>query len=785
MPQMGSLYASMTLESQSFIVGLKKAADQTMASTTAIQKRLDGLSTGLKGTAALLGGSAILAAASRMLDYASSLGEVAQQLGVTTKDLQEYRYIATQTGISQETMDKSLAKLSVTMGQARKGVAGPKAAFAEFSKILGVDILKSSANAGDALALIAGAVAKIKDPTRIASALIPLMGRAAQQLVPALKLGTQGLNSLRDAAQSLGLVLSDDRIARADETADKLSEVKQVLEANITGAVADNARAIFDLANALTVAATASLKFAHDYPIATAAVGGALVGGRIGGPWGAVAGGLGGAYLGNKERALSEDSNMDLRFRASKLRQTAKEYGDAPSEYWRGVMKEALDKEIKLSKQATAAAAAKQQKASPPPVGGAGAGAGSGGGSSKAASDARRAADEAARKAKEQQRNLERVWDDSLRLAQEQFGLEAQLTPSLTERAHYELRRLDLDKEAYEEQLKRRVRDGELTQRQANELRRGNAFNDGLQRDIVQQKLDDDLAKEALDLRKGEIDLEREGLQHALDGARTQDERRRLQLELLDLAYQQKRLDAEAVIVSRTATDAQKKLAQETLDKLGGFQSAERAGIERDTMGPIAAYLDKMPKSAAELNEAYQQVAADGLSSLNDGLADAIVNSQSLGDVFHNVANQILADLIKIALQKTITGALGNAIGGLLGGSSLGGLLGQGNGITSANAVALPGLATGGFFDVTGGAGGVDRNVLSLNGIPAARVNYGERVTVTPANDLGPSGGTTIHQSLTFSGAVDLATRGEVYRVADAARQAAIQGVHEAQRRRG
>jgi hypothetical protein len=47
--------------------------------------------------------------------------------------------------------------------------------------------------------------------------------------------------------------------------------------------------------------------------------------------------------------------------------------------------------------------------------------------------------------------------------------------------------------------------------------------------------------------------------------------------------------------------------------------------------------------------------------------------------------------------------------------------------------VKLPGFATGGSITV-GGHGGIDRNLLSLNGLPIARVSYGERINISNDN---------------------------------------------------
>jgi hypothetical protein len=194
--------------------------------------------------------SELKGAVTQGLAYASALGETAQQLGVTTKTLQEYRYAATQVGLSQDEMDKSLAKLTRTMGEAADGAKAPRQAFAD----LGIDIdafVKSGKDAGDLLPLIAQGLEKIPTPAEKAAKLVDLFGKSGQNLAPLLGEGAKGINNLREAARSLGVVISDRQIQTADETADKLAALQTVLSARIAGAVAENADAILSLSNAL------------------------------------------------------------------------------------------------------------------------------------------------------------------------------------------------------------------------------------------------------------------------------------------------------------------------------------------------------------------------------------------------------------------------------------------------------------------------------------------------------------------------------------------------------
>ncbi|MAY20317.1 MAG: hypothetical protein CL955_06835 [Erythrobacteraceae bacterium] len=55
---------------------------------------------------------------------------------------------------------------------------------------------------------------------------------------------------------------------------------------------------------------------------------------------------------------------------------------------------------------------------------------------------------------------------------------------------------------------------------------------------------------------------------------------------------------------------------------------------------------------------------------------------------------------------------------------------------SSINSSGLPGFASGGSMTL-GGFGGIDTNLLSLNGTPLAKVSRGETMSIRPANDTG------------------------------------------------
>jgi hypothetical protein len=751
----GALRVTLGIDTAAFESGSKRAAATAKRDAGLISKAYstagDHIKTAMGALTAALSVGALVAAASRALDYASSLAEVAQQLGVTTKDLQEYRYAATQVGISQETMDKGLAKLTVSMGQARAGVEKPKAAFKELSDLLGKDVLKSAQTAGDAIPLISDALAKVKDPSARAALEVALFGKAGQQLDTLLASGSAAIDGLRDAAQRLGLVLSEEQIANADNTADKLGELKQVLEANIAGAVANNATAILALADALETLIVKAGRAAEAYANFQNLQG--YKGGDM----------ASGAALGKSKSGRATLLNYLDDQIVQNTRDRATGRGGRKS-YLGGLIQvtgsaddaanRKLDDDFKrLTARRNAVQhldSAADRVAGLPKPGTPGAGAGTSDASASAAAAKLKAAQEkAARLAEKQARDREKQVDrfnsEMAGLEDDEIGLSSNLTTDIEERAEFERQRVKNEAEAYTLELASKVKLGELLPAQAKRLQIGKNFNTNLELDLINQKRDDDLTKQALDTKDAGLGLQADLLRGELSEAKTQAERRTLQGQLLDIEYDRQRAALESVLALNSSTDAEKKIAQARLDQIDVLKAHDAETNRRDTAGPMEAFGESLHRTAGQIKEDLEQIEVDGIKSLNDGLVDAIVNSKSLGDVFSNVAKQIMADIIKIGLQEaesSIFGKSGSGGGGLSGLiAGIGSIFGGKGNSTAAVSAGLtragsgpPGLAGGGTVQVTG-SGGIDTNLMSINGQPAARVNRGEHIKVVPNND--------------------------------------------------
>jgi len=73
----------------------------------------------------VMAGAAMVAgmvyAIKKNLEYADTIAKTADKIGITTKALQQYRYIADRSGVDTAKLDKAFAKFSVGIGDLRAG----------------------------------------------------------------------------------------------------------------------------------------------------------------------------------------------------------------------------------------------------------------------------------------------------------------------------------------------------------------------------------------------------------------------------------------------------------------------------------------------------------------------------------------------------------------------------------------------------------------------------------------------------------------------------------------
>jgi len=169
--------------------------------------------------------------------------------------------------------------------------------------------------------------------------------------------------------------------------------------------------------------------------------------------------------------------------------------------------------------------------------------------------------------------------------------------------------------------------------------------------------------------------------------------------------------------------------------------------------------------SAKDLQKNMESAAVRGIKSLEDALVDVTMGTASAKDAFKSMARSIISDLIRIQIQKNITGQIAAGMGG-----------GGGSGIFGAI-----GSFFGGFF---ADGGRPPRNKVSVVGERGAELFVPDGVsgTVVPS---GAGGGVTVHQTINLSAGVSQTVRAEVIGMLPQIQEASKAAVLEARRRGG
>ncbi|MAM72607.1 MAG: phage tail tape measure protein [Tistrella sp.] len=296
---------------------------------------------------------------------------------------------------------------------------------------------------------------------------------------------------------------------------------------------------------------------------------------------------------------------------------------------------------------------------------------------------------------------------------------------------------------------------GDLTKARKAKLLEELSYLEVAARQRIDAEAQDRLIDEEIAIKSDALNAQRESLQARESLATTDAERARIQMDILDKDIEMERLALEGVLRKSTTNDTERLLAQKNLDLLDQKKGEEQAIIARRNAGPLEAWRQAIPKSAAEINEAYENIAARGLTNMNDALGEAAARTLKLKGFAGQLFNQLISDLIRFQVQQTMGGG-GGILGGIfkLGSSLLGGgsgaALGEAididglRGLAAIEAGSTPGFDMGGSFRVAG-LPGIDSNMMAINGVPVARVGQGERVIVDPQKGQNDNGGGTLH----------------------------------------
>ena len=616
--------------------------------------------------------------ASSVAEWAEDLERTSKALGISTDALQEFDFAAQATGIPVERMRETLKGLTEVIGQVQSGVAK-----------------KQTARIFDALGISADQLRNLGDVEHILPVIVDHLSQlpAAERagLAARLKIDPEVLTSLMDAkggltgliaeAQRYGIVVDSELVKKSAEAAERMHVAKAVIDDELRVAFVN---LVDPVANATIGLENAARKIGDIITGATDAIGPIQrmieAMGKIPSP----PGGKDYSHMWGIPQGLADIPGEVGDF-------FHKQFGLflAPLE---GLMATGRGQRLR------AAAASAPPTVKPPPA-------------PKLLSDAPRRHRSPADHTASDTGTVDSTLDESAKAYSEAMAaliIEVQAHAAQERQTVAdELRKQNDALDAQEAKIQADKGLSASKKRQLTQELEAARANDELtavaKTELIDRKAAEALAKQALDLNLAGLTAQSDVLKAQQALAVGSGARRDAALKLLDLDDQIQRAKLEELIASKTATDAEKRIARTQLDTLNATAPDRRQAAINSNLSPGQAYAkDLRDKSGAGLSDEFQKVDVDGIEAFNAGLVNSIVNFKSLGDVAHSVLTTIESDLLRMLLNKAEAGILGDLFG--LGSASggLGAIGGGGGGL-------LGGIGAGliaGFADGTDSAPG-------------------------------------------------------------------------------
>lgn len=693
--------------------------------TRTLRQLRTGLMAGTAAAGAMAAGFVVMFR--RATAAAESISDMARQTNTAVEALQELRFAADQNGSSAGAMDTALQRLNSSIGDTIRGQGSARNAF----RMLGLEqrIVQGELRGTDEVFMaVVRAMEDIPDAATRASLASEILGRQGRELSQLMGLGAEGIAAARDRARELGIVLREDAVEAGARANVRMRELGDSIKTQMTGAILEAAPAIQRVMEQVAAFIPVLTEWALKVTDLFESIGG---------------GGLSGTRPGEAAQQLE-----DLAGRFGRGETVRLEFETVLG----GRLHSALGNEggTAFYEQLMEAMRAERD------------------GTAEGAQRARMAAMQMLRRRAEELRRAQRDRD-------QRAETETPTLPTVTPPGTTGGNPADVAEEAEEVD-----RLGVMLERLAN-IREVNKR----------------VAQEAQERANALLDTER---RHELDLARLRGDSAEIE-----------RLEREEAIRSRVA-----ELMELQVGYAEALNRATNEANERDQAADIGIALANIEAQREDWRRMFQFAFTDAMRAAADGDVGGVV--RGLADqfsyrIFDELGGQLFDQLFGGIFDQqaaAITGAAQGQAAGIAIGTSM-----TAAGATSATTIAaamqaagaaaagmiasamstaggisgglsllagLPGFNSGGSM-MLGGRAGVDRNLLSLNGQPIARVSRGEMLNVVAANKVNSpiralarpgegGGGIAVHVGAINAGS-DV-SRAEVYSAIREATQEAV-----------
>lgn len=229
-----SLYGQIFIDNEKANKSIDETTDKGKKSSSSFAEGLGNVvKTGAKVATAVVGATTavvtgLTAMASKTADTADTFDKASLRTGLQVEELQRLNYAAGQSGVEMSSLEKSAKKLNDRLGEISEGNAKSEEMFTK----LGVAVKDASGNMRSSTEVYDDVLMKLSDMGDTAEATAigtDLFGKAYTDLKPLLAEGSAGIEELKNRADELGIVMSEDAVAAGVTFGDTMDDIKSSL----------------------------------------------------------------------------------------------------------------------------------------------------------------------------------------------------------------------------------------------------------------------------------------------------------------------------------------------------------------------------------------------------------------------------------------------------------------------------------------------------------------------------------------------------------------------------
>lgn len=280
--------------------------------------------------------------------------------------------------------------------------------------------------------------------------------------------------------------------------------------------------------------------------------------------------------------------------------------------------------------------------------------------------------------------------DDTIaRLDEQILSAKIALTKDVTEEASLKVQQLRVERDKTISDAQSLLNHKKITAAEFDTIRlRANQL-DNLKEQKVLDDRDIKLMEQDQAIKDQMFGFQTDALKFADEMATNSSDHRKVQLEMLDIAYKQKAYDLQILEAKQMlAKDfAAAALTQNQINELPLQKAREQTLIEKRTADPLQLWAQTVPKTAKDISDAIKGIEVNGINSLAQSIAGVVTGTEKLGAAFKHIAQSIIADIVQMTIKMLIF----RAISAIFGAPAVGGGGGvPGLGIAGARASGGP-----------------------------------------------------------------------------------------------